>query len=376
VTVASRPLRVRVTGTPREVGEAHGRAAKGLIAENVALYARRFREEWGLSRDAVLERARRYDRVIRDVDEDYAESMEGLAAASGADLRDIVALNVRYEIAYSAYSEKGRGEAVRLPSGCTAVALLPERTRNGHLIMAQNWDWMSGVRGIVLEARLERRPAILAFTEAGIVGAKIGLNGAGLGLLINGLVSNEDAWDRLGMPFHVRTWRILQTKTLDAAARVVRDSTRSCSTNFLIGEARNGRAEAIDLEASPSGVAEIPPDEGAIVHANHFCRREQLGVWEPLLGERVSTFRRHARMEGLLGATQGRRKLSLGDVEAFLRDHEGRPNSICRHPETDLKTSEWYETIASIVLDVSARRLRIATGTPCATGYTMFRLAA
>lgn len=373
--MASRPLRVRAAGNPREIGEAHGRAAKGLIAENVALYARRFREEWGLARDAVLDRARRYERVIRDADEGYAEAMRGIADASEQDILDIIALNVRYEIVYSAYSEKGRAEAMaRPPSGCTAVALLPERTDNGHLMMAQNWDWISGVRGLVLQCRLDGHPEILAFTEAGIVGAKIGLNGAGVGLLINGLVSNEDAWDRLGAPFHVRCWQILRATDLGAAADVVKTAKPSCSSNFLIGEAGDGSARALDLEASPVGVAEIIPTAGTLVHANHFCRPKELGIWEPLLEERTSTFRRHRRMEELLAARGRSGKVSMADLKAFLRDHEGRPNSICRHPERERREAEWYETIASIILDVTSRRLLIANGSPCEVAYGSFRI--
>lgn len=376
MAASSSPLRVRAAGSPKEVGEAHGRAAKALIAENIALYFRRFREEWGLSREAVLDRTRRYERVIRDADAGYAEAMEGVAVASNQDIRDVVALNVRYEIVYSAYSEKGRAEAaVRAPSGCTAFALLPERTSNGHLIMAQNWDWISGVRGIILETHLDGKPGILGFTEAGIVGAKIGFNEAGVGLLINGLVSNLDAWDRLAMPFHVRCGRILQARDLDEAARTVREATGSCSSNFLIGEAGNRAARVVDLEASPDGVAEIPPSEGALVHANHFCRASELGLWEPLLEERTSTFLRHRRMEELLTAVSRATKISLADVKSYLRDHEGRPNSICRHPEAQRPASEWYETVASIILDVTSRRLLVANGAPCEAGYASFRLA-
>ncbi len=375
MTTRSRPFLVQAVGSPREVGEAHGRAAKALVGENIALYFRRFREEWGLSREAVLDRARRYERVIRDTDESYTEAMEGVARGSVQDLRDIVALNARYEIVYSAYSERGRAEvAGRAPSGCTALAILPERTAKGHLIMAQNWDWISGVRGIVLETHIEGRPGTLGFTEAGIVGAKIGLNDAGVGLLINGLVSNLDAWDRLGMPFHVRCGRILQTTGLDEAVRTVREPPGSCSSNFLIGYAGNDAARVIDLEASPAGVAEIPPERGVLVHANHFCRARELGVWEPLLEERTSTYLRHRRMEELVTDTTRRTPLSLEDVKSYLRDHEGRPNSICRHPETERSPSEWYETVASIILDVSARRFMMANGSPCEKEYAGFRL--
>jgi len=240
--------------------------------------------------------------------------------------------------------------------------------------MAQNWDWISGVRGIVLETHVDGKPGTLAFTEAGIVGAKIGLNDAGVGLLINGLVSNLDAWDRLGMPFHVRCWRILQATSLDEAVRTVREPPGSCSSNFLIGHAGSGAARVLDLEASPAGVAEIPPEAGVLVHANHFCRAKELGVWEPLLEERTSTYLRHRRMEELLTGTTRRTPFSVEDVKSYLRDHEGRPNSICRHPETERAPSEWYETVASVILDMNARRLMMANGSPCEMGYAGFRL--
>lgn len=366
----------RATGTAREVGRVHGRAEKDRIAENLALYFRRFREEWRLSREEVLARARHYDRVIRDADPEYAEAMEGVAEGSGQDVQDIVALNVRYEIAYSAYSQRGRTEAfARPPSGCTALALLPERTKEGTLVLAQNWDWIPGVRGLIAHFQIDGHPKVLGFTEAGIVGAKIGLNDAGVGLCINGLVSNEDAWDRAGLPFHVRCWRVLHSKSLDEAMGHVRTGLGSCSSNFLLGEAKDGRARIVDMESAPTGVVELAPKDGALVHANHFCRPKDLGIWEPLLEERTSTYQRHRLMEGFVKeASRVGILVSIEDVRTILRDHEGHPNSICRHPEEARPPSERYETIASIVMDLGARRLWISDGEPCHSPYAAFAL--
>ncbi len=374
--MTSRIPYLKAEGTAKQVGVEIGRGAKGLIAANRRLYFDRFRKEWGLRRDEVLDRARAYERVIRDADEEYAETMEGVAAGSQEELHDIVALNVRYEIAYSEYARRGQtGAAPAPPEGCTALAVLPSRIRGGRLIMAQNWDWISGVRGLILQGRVGNGPEVLAFTEAGIVGGKIGLNSRGLGLLVNGLHSDRDRWDRLGMPFHVRCWQILRCGTIDEGSRRVREPPGSCSANFLLGQADGVGGRLLDLETSPVGSRELKPREGVLTHANHFHDPEGLGITEPLLDERTSTHQRQERVNRLLGASLGRsRKLDLEGVKRVLRDHDGQPRSICRHPDPSLPHSESYETIVSIILDLTGSTLLISEGAPCSSAYTAFSL--
>src|SRR3989442_2551122 len=79
-------------------------------------------------------------------------------------------------------------------------------------------------------------PNVLCFTEAGVVGGKIGLNSEGIGLTINGLISNKDDWERLRKPFHVRCAEILGSKTLSQAVSRITRGERSCSANFLVGQ--------------------------------------------------------------------------------------------------------------------------------------------
>lgn len=365
---------MRASGSPREIGEAHGSHAKDLVAANRDLYFRRFKEEWRLPRNVVLERSGAYEGVVRRRAPDYMEAMEGLSEGSGVPLEEIVALNVRYEIVYSEYSRRGRAdEAAKLPSGCTALGLLPSRTAGGRLLLAQNWDWISGVRPILVEGRVRDGPAFLGFTEAGIVGAKVGLNAAGVGLAINGLVSDRDALDRKGLPFHVRCWRALQARTLDEAERAVRQEPTSCSANFLLGQAVDGGARLVDVETSPAGSVRIEPEDGVLTHANHFHCADDLGVSEPLLDERTSTFLREARMQSLLRDATNRH-IRIEDVVSFLRDHEGHPNSICRHPDPRQPEAERYETVVSVVMDLSAGELRISSGNPCVAEYRTFSL--
>jgi isopenicillin-N N-acyltransferase-like protein len=347
-----------------------------MVRANLRLYFHRFEVEWGVSREGVLERARLYRRVIEERDPGYAEAMEGLAEGSDIPLLDIIALNARYEIIYSEYSRIGRQEPGEgLPAGCTSFALLPSHTSEGHLLMAQNWDWIPGIRGVVQRYKPDRGPEVLAFTEAGIIGGKIGLNSAGVGLLINGLVSDKDDWSRLGTPFHVRCWQALLSESMEEAVRRVRGSPSSCSANFLLGQARGPEAVAVDLEMAPVGVEEVRPGGGFLLHANHFLREEELGIRQPLLKERTSTYERYRRLEDLLRQRVSRgERLGIEDVKGLLRDHDGHPNSICRHQEENLPPEERYETVVSVIMDLQAREMLISSGPPCASDYARFRL--
>ncbi len=163
------------------MGVQHGKGAREEIHQNLATYFRRFKNETELSRPEALERARKYLPVIKKADPAYARSMEGVADGSGADLLEITALNVRYELMYSQFAKIGVKPVPRT-FGCTAFAAQPEAVANGHVLMAQNWDWIPQVKGLFLKIRNTDAPDAICFTEAGVVGGKIGLNSEGLGL--------------------------------------------------------------------------------------------------------------------------------------------------------------------------------------------------
>lgn len=130
-------------------------------------------------RALVLKRVNMYEDVIRDAESGYWEALKSLVKAARLSLDDVVAMNARYEIIYSKYSRRGRREVgENLPAGCTSAAVLTSSTTEGHLLMDQNWDWIPGIRCVLRRFRPAQGPEVLAFTEAGTVGDKIGLNSA------------------------------------------------------------------------------------------------------------------------------------------------------------------------------------------------------
>lgn len=351
---------VSLRGEPYAIGYGHGQAAKGAIGKNLALYFRRYRDEVGLARGEVLRRAGAWLDQVKDLDPAYAAMVHGLSDGSGYPLLYLAALNARYELFYGEFASLG------LATACTSFALLPERTEDGHLLLGENWDWFPEAEGLWLRVEWGDL-AVLAFTEAGIAGPKIGLNSAGIGLAVNGLLSHLDRWDGEGLPFHVRTWRVLLSHDLGEAVAAVETGGSPGSANFVIGDAGNGRA--VSLERAPNETARVEPIQGILVHANHFLASERLGVREPLAEERRSTHLRRRRLTELLARAAQQGPLSVTGVQEALRDHAGHPDSVCRHESPVFPPKLNYRTALSVVLDLHARSIAYAPGPPCRLAY-------
>src|SRR2546425_1727963 len=362
-------------GTPYQIGYKHGNKARPEIEHNLEVYFRRFKSETELSHDVALSRTAKFLEVINKVSPEYAETMKGVAAGSSQEILDLNALNVRYEWMSSQFSKIGL-KPMPKTFGCTAFAALPTAVENGHLIMAQNWDWIPEVKGLFLKVRNENGPDVLSFTEAGVVGGKIGLNSEGVGLLINGIVSSKDDWARLKKPFHVRCGEALGSKTLDRASRVITEGERSCSANFILGQQRSKEnGKVVDIESAPEATCRLEPSGGAIAHTNHFSNPRVLGVDQVLDDERLSTLHRYERIQQLLdGKVRGSQLLDIRLAESMLRDHDGNPESVCRHANPGFPADERYETVVSIVMDLYSKTLWASMGIPCEQEYQALRL--
>lgn len=358
---------IHLTGDPFQQGEAHGRGLKERIAHNLALYFHRFEQEIFLPRDEVLELADRYAQTIATQNLDYFAQMQGVASGSGFSLGEIIALNIRYEILYYRFGKIALATAGMSlepnPDGCTAFALLPEITESGHLLMGQNWDWIPDVQGAVVRTIDADGFETLGFTEAGIVGTKIGLNSAGIGLGINGMTTVDDDMRRMAKPFHVRCYEILRSRTLADAVNVIAGEGRSCSTNFLLAQAPDSVA---DVEAAPDVVNILSCTEGCLTHANHFVAPEAIGVKETP-SERIGySYARERRLRELLVAAK---PLTVEKIQDALRNTENEPFGICRHRDLTQPEIEHYTTVSSVIMDLHTRTIHLTDGAPDESPY-------
>src|SRR5215467_8496183 len=299
-------------GGAHACGLAHGRRFAREIADNVATYLRRFAAS-GLERDAAFAEAAKWRKAIAAHSPAYAEEMRGIAEGCGESEDTIALLNARYELAFTLFGQEAKqgaakGELLELGlDGCTTFGLLPQATADRHAWLGQNWDWLEGVHGrtFVLRARRKDKPSFVALTEAGIAGGKMGVNECGIGLVENGLASSHDGRHPYRKPFHVRCREVLDAETFDDAARPVTDTPRTCSANFVIGQAATSKAggKIVDLEWSPDHVSRIAPVDGIVTHSNHFLTS---GHGESLLEKAApNTLHRVDRMRALLQRHRG-----------------------------------------------------------------------
>ncbi len=361
---------IHLTGDAAQQGEMHGRALRERIAHNLALYFHRFEREIFLPRGDVLALADRYAATIAAQNPDYFSQMRGVAAGSGFSLGEIVALNIRYEILYYRFGKIALATEVMgtvahepKPDGCTAFALLPEITASGHLLMGQNWDWIPDVQGAVVRTTDADGFETLGFTEAGIVGTKIGLNTAGIGLGINGMTTVDDDMERMAKPFHVRCYEILRSRTLADTVAVITGEGRSCSTNFLLAQAPDGVA---NVEAAPDVVNILSCTDGCLTHANHFVAPDALGVRETP-SERIGySYARERRLRELLLAAK---PLTVEKIQDALRNTENEPFGICRHRDLTQPETGHYTTVSSVVMDLHTRTVHLTDGAPDESEY-------
>jgi isopenicillin-N N-acyltransferase-like protein len=144
---------------------------------------------------------------------------------------------------------------------------------------------------------------------------------------------------------------------------IIMNSKGTISMNVMIAH-RDG--EAIDAECTPNDAFFIHPSDGVLTHSNHFLSSRLRGkdVGKALLPDTVIRSERAAKIfRNKKGA------LNFNATIDVLRDHFSYPNSICRHRDDRLSRFEQWETLSSLVINLSDAEMLFTVGPPCLTEY-------
>ncbi|KPQ06791.1 MAG: isopenicillin-N N-acyltransferase [Rhodobacteraceae bacterium HLUCCA12] len=361
---------------PQERGRTHGAVLGQAITANIETYLSRF-EAAGADRATVMDSAEEWLDFIERDNAEYAQEMAAIAAAARVSRAQIAMLNARYEITYLAFGNEARAANTHLEQeGCTSFGAMPEATANGHTLLCQNWDWLEKVHGHTFVQRVRRaetpdagKPSFIGYSEAGIVGSKMGVNAAGIGLCVNGLVTPDDGTTGMRKPFHVRCREILDAWRFDQALAPIVQTDRTASSNFLLG---HSDGEILNVEATPKWCAYLSPEDGLVVHANHLVKETRT----PSQMERIApnTLYRGPRLERILRRHVG--TLDAESVHTALCDHFSAPAAICRHADPALPPEKRVITVASVMIDLDARVMHVTDGPPCQAPFQAFPLNA
>lgn len=287
-----------------------------------------------------------------------AEEIAGIAEGAGRPVREIAAVNARTELL-----------AVANPSGllneCSAVVGVPGDGRAP--VAVQTWDWYASLADHWMHWTIpfENGRLVETVTEFGML-AKIGVNSAGVAVLLNMLHHENDEPtdkdvsddDRLGYPVHLVSRRILEEATTVAEGVAIASAgTSSASTSLTVVDAAG---DAASVELFPGGHGVVGPTGGVLVRTNHFISTVgALGCTASAIGE-GSWLRR----DKLVAAFDGRIPASSEEVIEAMHDHAD-VGGVCAHPDLTTDPGTWHATLATVALDLATHTLDVTAGGPC-----------
>ncbi len=333
---------IDISGPAYERGVMHGEQLRREISDALDYY----RDIFMLPEHSVLDRATHFRRVIREFNPDYSEEIRGIAAGSGQELLWIVALNARTEILAPA-----RNTSI---NECTSMCF-PDRR-----ILGQTWDWGEPLEALCAVMRI-RRPdghVIRMLGEPGIIG-KIGMNSAGLGVCLN-ILTLGTGID--GVPVHVMLRAVLDCRSADEAAAVIDRAPLGKSSNVIVADSSGN---CFDTEFAGGETLEPGSFDGIFIHTNHYLGREINAPDDPFF------FSSRARMKTATERVSQLTEFTAANMIEILSDRSNGEFPIYR-PYVPDEIRKHVGTVATIIMDLSARELHIRKGNDPDNAFTVF----
>ncbi len=321
-----------ISGTPDELGFAHGTALSSEIESTIDFYATIF----GKSSVEIIDRAKHFRKVIFDYNPAFCDEIEAIAA--GAKFKEplwIYALNARSEIL-----------ALDSPvnvNECTALYFQPTA------LLGQNWDWGRPLEDLVvlMQIKTSENHTIQMLTEPGIIG-KIGLNSHGIGTCLNILRINQPL---NGVPIHIVLRSILESQTLENAKLAIQKSGYGKASNILCGDASGNFC---DIEFAGDDKFNLPTQIPFMVHTNHF-------IGKSINPSDESFMNSYTRLRVANQKASTLKEFSIDEMKAILSDRSDPEYPILRAYQSDNELRE-VGSVATIIMDLKSRKLHVRRG--------------
>lgn len=288
---------------------------------------------------------------------DGRDEVLGVAAGAGLEPWVAAALAARTELLVA---RGGPDESVPPGRECTILATVRPA------MAAQVWDWHRELADAWHAQQVRGAPIGFAgVTEHGIC-AKVGMNDAGVGVLL-AILSHVD--DRPGgVPIHSVLHRVLaEADTVDAALAIARSAAVSSSSVVtLVGPSAHGGRTATAIELSPAGSEVVEPEPDAHGHdwlprSNHFLSQRLAAGSRTFRGDpdspdRLTLLRRRI-------AARPAPVTRADDLLPMLRTAPGEEiGDICCVARPDQPLGRAWQTLATVAIDASG--LTVLDGSP------------
>jgi isopenicillin-N N-acyltransferase-like protein len=350
---------LRVAGDHREVGRQIGGSRAGSLRAAAAFPDDKIPE--GRTRDEQLALAERYRRVVAEAYPWYLDEVEGAAEAAEVEPLALFAVSIE-EIWYEPYAR-------RLQGRCTDMVAVPPATAGGHVLAAHNNDMPRSYQDglVAIEWRVPGDPVVLSIGND--LWLSCGWNDAGITMAGDELAPLDE---RIGIPRMIQYRSMLRQPTMEMAVGEALRHDRASSYNQVLV---TSSGEVVNVEGSATDAELTSVDErGHLVHTNHYvCERMLRYEGDPDYVPHSS--RRYARAAELLASSEPG-TITVDTLRAFLSDHEGAPDSLCRHPEIHGFGGSRSATCFWWISDMTEMRLWFGRGNPCDSVAQEYRFPA
>lgn len=350
---------LEVRGSAHERGCQYGTHYRDLLNQLIATNFDYHAKVFGRAKENVIERARVYRKFTEDFSSTIKEELRGIADGSGAKLDEIYMLAAYCELIYPT------SRSADAMNHCTSFAVRNDATADGLTYVGQTDDesthpWLNGECVTLVRYVQSEAPRALIYSYAGVP-AQYGLNSAGLAVCVNAL-HYERAID--GVPMWCLVREVLNQKSVEDAITLIQKTKRAYSLNFVLGDTQ----QITDLETTPESVT-IINSKDLLYHTNHYLRSKSPGIGSQETSSFANTKIRFQRIAELMEPMKGR--FNLETLQAFLRDHENRPNSICSHSGENLVDRD-SKTFSGMIYIPERGEAWLTRGNPCENEFIRY----
>ena len=344
-------------GTLREIGQQIGEDRREQIQDSLCNAREMIEhscETLHLTWEAAVNQARKYMPFASERYPQYVQEMEGLAEGAGVSMDDLSVLTALEAVAL---------DALHL-SRCTSVAANQDCTADGHVLVGHNETWMPEDEPDVylIHAQPSDEAPFLAMSYGGLL-PNVGFNAHGIAQCCDTMYPNDI---RIGIPRVIVSRAVLNACSITEAIKCTIAPLRAAGYNHLIA---HDSGELFNVEVSARSFAILYGEEGYLAHANHYLDPGMRRI-EKDPEDLVSAHVRYHRAVRLLRATRAH---NLDTFTDLLRDHANYRFSICNHGIFGAPLDR-EKTIASVIMDLTERKLWAAWGNPCENAYFAYAL--
>lgn len=203
------------------------------------------------SKDEMVRYASDCAKVARKVCPMVVAECEGIAEGAGLSFDEVVLIHLHEELYHRS----------KLPydGHCTAVAVPPTDTGDGHTYVGQTWDWMTrlGGQSAVTEWRRDDGSSVLAYGYPGMpIGA--GMNSDGIALCWTSGAGGDKESPRVGVPSYMLISHLLAQPDIES---VIREANRDKHAGWFTFVIADDKGNLVNVEGSPKGVAIERPND-------------------------------------------------------------------------------------------------------------------